>query len=301
MTAFIRSLAVSRRHFLRGAGACLALPWLEAMQPAMRPQRQPLARALFVFAPNGKKMDEWRPRGQGADCELPYLLEPLSPLLADLTVLTGLALDGGRAHGDGTGDHARAAASFLTCAHPRKTGGADLLTGVSVDQVLAQAIGGDSLLRSLELGMEPGAAAGVCDSGYSCAYSNNISWRTTTTPAPKETNPRAMFTRLFGDPKASTDAGELSRQRRRTRSILDAALADAKDLEKRLGPADRCKLSEYLDAVRDGEGHERLLGSGQPCPRGHRQVRDDDAIEQSHASPFRVRRHQSDPVRPAGE
>ena len=185
MTSILDRCALSRRGFLRGAGACVALPWLDAMQPAVTRSERPSPRALFVFAPNGKKIDEWRPRGEGASAELPYLLEPLREVWSELSVFSGLAIDGGRGHGDGPGDHARSAASFLTCAHPKKTGGADLRAGVSVDQVLAQAIGGASVLPSLELGMEPGAAAGVCDSGYSCAYSNNVSWRSPGTPAAK--------------------------------------------------------------------------------------------------------------------
>lgn len=253
MSAYVSRRALSRRGFLRGAGACLGLPWLDAMQPALTRERVPAPRALFVFAPNGKHMVDWRPHGEGFEASLPFLLEPLRPLFADLTVISNLAIDGGNAHGDGPGDHARAAGSFLTCAHPKKTGGADLRTGVSVDQVLAAAIGGTSLLPSLELGMEPGAAAGVCDSGYSCAYSNNVAWRTPSTPAAKETDPRATFVRLFGDPAARGDAATAARARRRTRSILDAAQADAKELAGRLGPADRGKLGEYLDAVRGVE------------------------------------------------
>lgn len=259
MKSVLDRCALSRRRFLRGAGACFALPWLDAMQPALARIDRPSPRALFVFAPNGKKLDEWRPRGEGTSAELPYLLEPLREVWSELSVFSGLAIDGGRGHGDGPGDHARSAASFLTCAHPKKTGGADLRAGVSVDQVLAQAIGGASVLPSLELGMEPGAAAGVCDSGYSCAYSNNVSWRSPSTPAAKETDPRAMFVRLFGDPDEQLDFAARSRARRRTRSILDAALADARDLERQLGPADRGKLAEYLDAVRDVETRiERL-------------------------------------------
>lgn len=253
MTAPFRSLALSRRSFLRGSGACLALPWLDAMTPALRPAPPPTARAMFVFAPNGKKMDDWKPRGEGRGARFPYLLEPLVPLRDRLTVVSGLAIDAGDAHGDGVGDHARSAATFLTCAHPRKTGGADIQVGVSVDQALAGALGGATSLPSLELGLEPGAAAGVCDSGYACAYSNNISWRTSNTPAAKETEPRAVFTRLFGDPDEPASVAERSDRRRRTRSILDLALADAKDLQRKLGPADQRKLEEYLGSIRDVE------------------------------------------------
>jgi hypothetical protein len=248
-----RNRALDRRTFLRGAGAAIALPWLEAMQPALgRPAPAP-RRALFVFAPNGKKMDEWTPAAAGPLGELPFLLEPLAPLRTRCTVFSGLAIDGGRAHGDGPGDHARAAASFLTCAHPKKTGGADLQAGVSVDQVLAARIGGASAFPSLELGMERGAAAGVCDSGYSCAYSNNISWRAPSTPVVKEHEPRAVFARLFGDPDQALGAAAAQAQRARTRSVLDAARADANALRSALGGADRAKLDDYLTAVRELE------------------------------------------------
>jgi hypothetical protein len=246
--------ALDRRTFLRGAGACIALPWLDAMVPAIARRQPPVVRrALFVFAPNGMKMDEWKPATTGSDFELPFLLEPLQPVRSRVTVLSRLAIDGGRAHGDGPGDHARAAASFLTCAHPKKTGGADIQAGVSVDQVLAASIGGATQFASLELGLERGAAAGICDSGYSCAYSNNIAWRTPSTPVAKETDPRSVFARLFGDPGAAHDAGERTRQRAGDRSVLDAATADAKALAARLGAGDRRKLDEYLTSVREIE------------------------------------------------
>jgi hypothetical protein len=249
----IRNRSLDRRTFLRGAGATLALPWLDAMVPARGAVALPPVRSLFVFAPNGMKMDEWTPAETGRKVTLPFLLEPLAPVRERVTVFTGLAIDGGRAHGDGPGDHARAASSFLTCAHPRKTGGADIHVGESIDQVIAARLGSATPFPSLELGMEPGAAAGICDSGYSCAYSNHVSWRTPTTPVAKETEPRALFARLFGDPQQALDAAERERQRRRTAGVLDAVLADAKALAQRVGPADRAKLDEYLTAVRDLE------------------------------------------------
>ena len=262
-----RNLALDRRTFLRGAGALVALPWLDAMQPARGALAPAPRRALFVFAPNGKKMDEWTPAEPGKLGTLPYLLEPLAPLQRRVTVFTGLALDGGRAHGDGPGDHARAAASFLTCAHPRKTGGADLQAGVSVDQVLAARHGAATAFPSLELGMERGAAAGVCDSGYSCAYSNNVSWRTPTTPTGKEHEPRAVFARLFGDPEQALGAAAAQAQRQRTRSVLDAVRADANALRGALGGGDRAKLDDYLTAVRELERRlQRADTEAPPAP-----------------------------------
>lgn len=149
----IRRLSLSRRTFLRGGGACLALPWLDAMAPALsRPPASP-TRCLFVFAPNGMHVGNWKCEGEGLAVRLGATLQPLQPLQKRLTVFTGLALDGARAHGDGPGDHARAAAAFLTCAHPRKTGGADIKAGVSIDQLIAAQIGGDSAFQSLEVCM----------------------------------------------------------------------------------------------------------------------------------------------------
>lgn len=248
------NLQLDRRTLLRSAAACVALPWLDAMQPA-RPAAppRPKVRCLFVFAPNGKKMDDWTPAAAGTGFELPPTLQPLQPLRPALTVLSGLGIDGGRAHGDGPGDHARAAASFLTCAHPKKTGGADLRAGVSIDQLLAAAIGDRTPFASLELGLDRGAAAGVCDSGYSCAYSNNVAWKDAGTPVVKETDPRQLFARLFGDPDAAADAAAGQRQRRLQQSVLDAVQQDARSLRGRLGAADRSKLDDYLAAVREVE------------------------------------------------
>lgn len=259
------NLRLDRRTFLRGTAACMALPWLEAMVPA-RPSAPPALprRCLFVFAPNGQKMDDWTPAQAGTDFELPHTLQPLQPLRSSLTVLSGLALDGGRPHGDGVGDHARAAASFLTCAHPRKTGGADIEVGVSIDQLIAAAVGGATAFPSLELGIERGAAAGICDSGYSCAYSNNIAWKNKSTPVAKEADPRQVFARLFGDAQRAADGAELQRQQRQQRSVLDAVQQDAKALLGKVSPADRRKLDDYFTAVRELE--QRLARPDDEAP-----------------------------------
>jgi hypothetical protein len=259
----IRRLHLSRRTFLRGAGAGIALPWLDAMCPALRPLSSGPTRSVFIFAPNGKKMDDWIPQTTGTDYQLPFLLEPLSAVRRDFSVLSNLAIDAGRAHGDGPGDHARAAATYLTCKHPRKTGGQHIVAGTSIDQVIAQKYGQATLFPSLEFGMEGGRKGGVCDSGYSCAYSNNIAWRSPSEPVAKEVNPRTAFARLFGAPKVdpATDA----RDRRRLRSVLDAALADAKSLRGRLGAADRAKLDGYLASVREFE--QRLIKLEAKAPK----------------------------------
>ena len=272
----LRRRPLDRRTFLRGAGAVVALPWLDAMVPALS-RCAPPVRAVFVFSPNGMKMDDWTPRDKGSSYIAPFLLEPVQEHRKDVLILSGLTLDGGRSHGDGPGDHARAAGSYLTCAHPKKTGGANIHCGTSVDQEIAGAVGSATPFASLELGMERGRRAGVCDSGYSCAYSNNIAWKTPTTPVAKETDPREVFTRLFGDPDDALDAEERARQEQRRRSVLDSVLADAKSLTAKLGTADRAKLDEYLTAVRELEqrldqaeakGPEVEVPRGLARPRG---------------------------------
>jgi len=259
--ANLRRIAIDRRAVLRGGVACLALPWLDAMQPAMTRPVPAKPRAVFLFSPNGVNMDRWRPEGEGAEARFGPTMAALEPLTSRATVFSGLEIDGGRAHGDGPGDHARAVASFLTCAHPRKTGGADLQAGVSVDQVLAAKLGGDEPFASLELGMEGGRSAGVCDSGYSCAYSNNVSWSAPDRPVAKETDPRAVFARLFGDPESALDQEQQRVARARKRSILDLVRQDARALKRQLGAGDRRKVDQYLDSVRDLE--QRLLQADQ--------------------------------------
>lgn len=248
-----RQVALDRRSFLRGSACAMALPWLDAMQPALRAMPAAPVRCLYVFSPNGVNLREWRLQGEGLGAKFGKTLQPLESLRQRLTVWTGLAIDGGRSHGDGTGDHARSGGSFLTCAHPRKTGGADLAAGVSVDQAIAARVGSATSFPSLELGMEKGAAAGVCDSGYSCAYSNNISWRAADAPVVKEHDPRAVFARLFGDPEESRNSASQRQRRRRELSVLDAVSADVRALAGRLGHADQQKLDQYLQSVRELE------------------------------------------------
>lgn len=249
----LRSL--SRRSLLRGLGVGIALPWLEIMQPrlsASHASPQPL-RTLFFNVPNGAHMPAWTPSSEGTGFELTPILSPLSNHRKQIHVFTGLTLDNAHAHGDGAGDHARSGASFLTGAHPRKTDGADIHNGVSVDQVLAHAVGNQTRFASLELGLEGSAQAGNCDSGYSCAYSSNLAWRNETSPLAKESNPSAVFDRLFGGEKMAGAVREKSLQRDRRKSILDLASEDAKSLQRQLGSADQKKLDEYLYAVRDVE------------------------------------------------
>lgn len=245
---------LSRRTILRGAGTLLALPWLEAMLPraAAAQSAQPPLRAAFVFFPNGAIMPDWTPTATGATYDLPRTLAPLAKVKDKLLVLSGLAQDNARAKGDGPGDHARSAAAFLTGEHPTKTGGADIKAGVSVDQVAAEKLAPLTRLPSLELGLESGRNGGQCDSGYACAYSNNISWKTPNTPMAKELQPKLVFERLFGGGQEAV----VQRQRRDffRKSILDSIHADASRLQQRLGQSDRRKLDEYFNSVREIEG-----------------------------------------------
>jgi hypothetical protein len=264
---------------LKGLGAAIALPWLEAMGPATARAADPAARGplrmAFLYVPNGVHMADWTPKDEGAGFTLPPILAPLGPFRQDLLVLTGLAQDKARAHGDGAGDHARALATFLTGVQARKTNGSDIKIGVSVDQVAARKVGHLTRLPSLELGIERGAEAGNCDSGYSCAYSSNISWRSESMPMAKETNPRLVFERLFtAGGSASVEADRAKRKLYRT-SILDLVGDDARRLGVRLGANDRRKVDEYLTGVREleqriaaSERHHEVVAPDYPRPEG---------------------------------
>jgi hypothetical protein len=243
---------LSRRTILRSLGVSIALPFLDAMSPAFASTGgvKPV-RLAFVYVPNGIVMNQWTPAGQGPLVDLPRILSPLAPYRENLLVLSGLTQNTGRPLGDGSGDHARAAATYLTGVHPKKTAGADIEAGVSVDQVAAQSLGKTTRFPSLELACEDGRMAGSCDAGYSCAYSNSISWRTPSTPMPPEINPRAVFERLFGSRSENADAR--ARRQRDEKSILDFVADDTRRLSGLLGPTDRRKLDEYISAVREIE------------------------------------------------
>jgi hypothetical protein len=236
-----------RRTMLRGMGAAIGLPLLDAMVPAARASapRRP-TRLAVLYVSNGIHMPEWTPVADGPALDLRRVTEPLAPFARDLLVLTGLAQENAEALGDGPGDHARALAAFLTGVHPVKTPGAGLRAGVSMDQVAAAQLRTVTRLPSLELGIERGAQSGSCDSGYSCAYSSNLSWRTPTLPSGKEVNPALVFDRLFGDKSGP----HYNRQRQ---SLLDFVREDVAGLGPRVGPRDRQKLDEYLTGVRELE------------------------------------------------
>ncbi len=248
--------ALSRRTLLRGFGTALALPLLDSMSPALaapnRSGAKPAVRMAFLYVPNGIIMKDWTPATEGPGYALTKTLEPLAAYRDKMLVLSGLDQYNGQSLGDGAGDHARAGASWLTGVHPKKTLGADIHAGVSADQVAAKEIGKATTLPSLELGLEDNRMVGGCDSGYSCAYSNTVSWASPTTPLPPEINPRSVFERLFGDGE-TTDPAARAALARQDRSILDFVRADAARLGTGLGAGDKRKLSEYLDAVREIE------------------------------------------------
>lgn len=265
-----KRVVISRRTVLHGLGTAIALPWLESVMAAEAIAKPP-RRMAFFSVPNGIHMADWTPKEEGPLEKLPPILEPIEPLKSSVLVLTGLTLDGGRAHGDGPGDHARSAASFLTGAHPYKTNGKDIRNGVSVDQAAAEKIGHQTRFASLELGCERSAQAGNCDSGYSCAYTSNISWRTPTSPLSKEINPRAVFDRLFGSADAAGRAAGGDAPAAHRKSVLDFAAEDAADLRRRLDPGDARKLDEYLHAVREIERRlEKAEAAAAALPAGAR-------------------------------
>lgn len=256
---------LSRRALLRGAGTAISLPFLEAMLPAFVTTPDVPVRLMYVYAPTGMMMNEWTPATAGTDFELRRILRPLAPYRSDLTILTGLGDNPGRALGDGNGDHARAASSYLTGAHPKKTQGADIRAGISVDQIAARSLAGRTRFASLELTCEDSRQAGECDS-YSCAY-QAISWKSETQPLPPEMNPRLLFERLFGEMDISASPAERENRRAYRQSILDLTLAQTQTLQGKLGAADRRKLDEYLTSIREVE--QRLSTAGQvPLPEG---------------------------------
>jgi len=246
---------ISRRTLLRGVGAAVSLPWLEAMGPLntwaadTAPAKAAPNRMAFLYVPNGKNMADWTPRTEGSGFALPTSLQPLEGVRDDVLVLTGLTADKARPNGDGGGDHARAMTAFLTGVQPHKTEGANLRAGISVDQVAASRFADDTLLPSLEIGGEAYLPGGGCDAGYSCVYVSTMAWRSATQPLAKEVNPKLVFERLFG---SGQDAGRARRDRAR-RSVLDFVREDSGDLQRKLGVDDKRKLDEYFTAVRDVE------------------------------------------------
>ena len=262
-----RHASLSRRRFLRGLGACMALPALESLRPltslaaatatsagklATSATGAPL-RMAFVYFPNGAIQPNWWPQGEGTNFELARTMEPLAAVKSQLQVLGGMDHLNATPGPDGAGDHARASGTFLTGVRVKKTAGSDIQAGISIDQVAAQQIGHLTRFPSLELTCDAVRKAGNCDSGYSCAYQYNLSWRSPNTPVAPEPNPRLLFERLFGAGAPGERAGNLKRRQEQQRSIMDFVLEDARSLHRDLTYRDKQKLDEYLFSVREIE------------------------------------------------
>jgi hypothetical protein len=255
----IHKLSIPRRTFLRGAGAALALPMLDAMTPALAADTARPIRMAFMQTPNGifNLNNEWTPKTEGADWEMTRTLKPLEAFRDRMVVISGLDQQQAAGHdGEVGGDHPRACTAWLTGTHCKMTSGADIRAGVSVDQLAAREFGQYTQLASLELGLESAEIVGACQSAYGCAYYDTISWRNETTPLPMENRPRAIFERLFGD--GGTDPKVRLVIRREDQSILDAVNADVKRLRGKVGGADRAKVDQYLEAIRDVERRMQL-------------------------------------------
>ncbi len=286
----------SRRGFLRGLGASVALPALDIFHPllaaagagraiATTASGAPL-RMAYLYIPNGVNMAHWRPQGTTSSYKLGKTFKPLEALRNDFQVFTGFEQKHGEGNGDGPGDHARGVASFLTSAQARKTSGSDIHLGISADQVAAQAAQKQTRLASLELSTDSARNAGNCDSGYSCAYQFNLSWRSETQPMSPEANPRAVFERLFGAGDSKERAASLGQRYASKKSVLDFVQQDAQALQKYLGRSDRHKLDEYLTGVREIERQiEKAESMGLPKDPG---VPAPDATPESYKEHLRL-------------
>ncbi|OFW04502.1 MAG: hypothetical protein A3G20_04650 [Acidobacteria bacterium RIFCSPLOWO2_12_FULL_59_11] len=260
--------AIPRRTFLRGAGATLALPLLDAMVPAFAlptdPAAKPVVRLGIVYAPNGMwPMDKWTPKGEGANFEWSPTLEPLAPFRDRVLVLGGLK-EAPMSAADRGGDHTFALTTYLSGVRPKRTAGRDLHLGITMDQIAAQELGKRTQLGSLEVSMVPHPMVGTCENDYSCTYLSTLSWRGPTTPLPMEYHPRAIFERLFGDSDSSSPEARRA-LRKENRSILDSLAEDMPRFLSGLGPDDRAKVTEYHDSIRDLE--RRILTAEEQSSR----------------------------------
>ena len=287
-------LASSRRHFLRGLGAAIALPAFESVIPrgintAVAAAARGLGttstgaplRMAVLYVPNGVNQQTWWPTGEGSDFVLNKTMEPLEALKDKLQVFGGLDHLNATGGKDGPGDHARASSTFLTGVRIKKTAGADIHAGVSVDQLIAQKIGHQTRFPSLELTCDGVRKSGGCDSGYSCAYDFNMSWRTPTSPTAPEPNPRLVFERLFGTGAPGERRKNFAKRLGQQKSILDFVLDDARDLQGSMATRDKAKLDEYLTSVREiesriqraeslGEGADPAVDAPAGIPAAHR-------------------------------
>src|SRR5215813_609083 len=259
---FISKKHLSRRTFLRGAGATLTLPFLESMIPAMTAQAATNSgtRLAFVYVPHGAIMDKWSPKTEGADFEFSPILKPLEPFRNYLNVVSGL----GHKAADTTAVHSLSPTTWLSGVRPKPTQGPDAYAGITADQIAAQSIGQDTLLPSMELATEDHSGLiGECDRDYGCIYMNTLSWRTPTTPLPMEINPRKVFERMFGQ---GANAAERLARKQQDRSILDGFVKQAADLQKKLGAKDRATVNDYLESVREIERRIDKTGIEQTNP-----------------------------------
>ena len=247
----ITGKALPRRTFLRGVGAAIGLPFLDAMAPAFAALPKTPVRMGFVYVPNGMDVRNWNIDYEGKLGNLSRIMKPLEPFKNDITVMSNLTHNLGRALLDGAGDHGRCCGSYLTGVQPRKSA-VDIKCGISCDQIVANQIGNQTRFPSLELGLEDARQAGDCDSGYSCAYTNNLAWRSETQPLPPILDPRTLFERLFGADAGLTPEARKQRNTFR-RSILDFVSDDTRKLQGNLGPTDKRKLDEYLSSIREIE------------------------------------------------
>ncbi|MDB6069435.1 MAG: hypothetical protein JWL81_606 [Verrucomicrobiales bacterium] len=285
----------SRRRFLRGLGTILALPALEATAPfaakaaglAVKKGDAAAAplRMAFVYSPNGKNMDHWTPSKDGSSYELSRALAPLKELQSEFQVISGLKHEKARANGDGGGDHARANASFLTGVQARKTAGADIRNGISIDQIAANDLGQLTRLPSLELSCDEARRAGNCDSGYSCSYQFNLAWKSETTPLAPERDPKLAFERLFGGGGGTEEDAARAKREFYNKSVLDFVMEDAKSLQKHLGYTDKQKLDEYLTSVRD---IERRLSNADKFSQAMPDYKKPTGIPQSYQEHIRL-------------
>ncbi|HJM63152.1 MAG: DUF1552 domain-containing protein [Roseibacillus sp.] len=269
---------IGRRTFLRGLGACITLPGMTSLAGAATVAKAgsrgltatgaPL-RSAYLYVPNGVIMDKWRPEGFGTDFKFNESMAPLEPFRNDLQIVKGYAQVEGNPGKDGAGDHARANATFLTGARPLRTSGANLKVGISADQLAARFLAAETRLPSLELTSERVRNTGACDAGYSCAYQYNISWRSEHLPATPESNPRAVFERIYGSGNPEERAANAARRHAEQKSILDFVQDSARKMEQRLGREDREKFDEYLTGVREVEQRiERVERLGPPADPG---------------------------------
>lgn len=246
----ITKIALHRRTFLRSLGATVALPFLDAMVPALSARTTGAPRFAAIYCGNGANMNDWTPASEGVGFAFSPTLKPIEAFRDRTLVLTGLDNYPATDQGDSGGQHPRAAPAFMSSVHPKQTEGADVQAGTTIDQMIAQHVCQDSKLPSLEVSVDRNDVVGACDHGYACAYMNSMSWKSPTMPLPAETNPRFVFERLFGSGNTPEERRDRSEE---DRSILDGVTQEIAKLRGRLGAHDRVKLSEYFDAIRDVE------------------------------------------------